>query len=397
MQDKFIGFYPPSEKQLSALWEDAKIVVDTNVLFALYRYSLSTRETLLRSFQKLSPRLFMPHQVALEYHRNRLEVIEEQCKAYTSFLSETEKSFNKTKETILSRRHPFIKDPDQIVADLGKLESSIKAQTEEKQIEIEALRQKDDILDMITRTFKGKVGKGYSLSRLEKLMDIGEKRYRLKIPPGYSDSKKAEPERYGDFIVWSQLLDYARETSKAILLVTEDAKEDWWRTHKGKTLGPRPELVQEMKDEAGVQFHSYSLLTFIEHAEKYLNEKLNKEAALELRQSAKWRSEFLNSVATQGKLMDEMTTLWLKNYQNSIAGLAQWLPTTLFADYDSLLRSLQSNLRSYLVPDISAMNILAHRDLFPSIDDLSGTSKLPNKEDFDEEADKPKDPDSPDT
>ena len=40
-----------------------------------------------------------------------------------------------------------------------------------------------------------------------------------------------------------------------MLLVTGDAKDDWWRMEHGQARGPRAELVYEMQLAAGAQLY----------------------------------------------------------------------------------------------------------------------------------------------
>jgi hypothetical protein len=44
----------------------------------------------------------------------------------------------------------------------------------------------------------------------------------------------------------SNLLDYANSKKKSIIVVTGDSKTDGWLVRYGRTVSPRPELVQEM-------------------------------------------------------------------------------------------------------------------------------------------------------
>jgi hypothetical protein len=44
-----------------------------------------------------------------------------------------------------------------------------------------------------------------------------------------------------------------------MIFVMRDVKEDWIQQHKSETLGPRPELRQEMMSAAGVQFWIYTV------------------------------------------------------------------------------------------------------------------------------------------
>ncbi len=55
---------------------------DTNVLLGLYRYPKEAHDELIRTFNQIEDRLWIPHQVALEYQENRLSVISEQLGKY---------------------------------------------------------------------------------------------------------------------------------------------------------------------------------------------------------------------------------------------------------------------------------------------------------------------------
>ncbi|BAZ86876.1 hypothetical protein NIES806_30930 [Dolichospermum compactum NIES-806] len=98
----------------------------------------------------------------------------------------------------------------------------------------------------------GKIGNPYS--DLLYIYKLSEERFKYSVPPGYEDAKKKPvPDMYGDAILWLQLIDYAKSEKKPIIFVTDDDKEDWWLESGGKTISPRPELVQEMLTEAGVK------------------------------------------------------------------------------------------------------------------------------------------------
>ncbi|WP_204277464.1 PIN-like domain-containing protein, partial [Escherichia coli] len=62
----------------------------------------------------------------------------------------------------------------------------------------------------------------------------GEDRYAKKIPPGYKDAKKdaGEFDKYGDLIIWKDMIGKAKADKRPILFISDDAKEDWWWIHK---------------------------------------------------------------------------------------------------------------------------------------------------------------------
>jgi PIN like domain len=90
MRDVFAHFYPPEEKDIAAALQTGLVVPDTNVLLDLYRMQAEARAQLFGALEKLGTRLWIPHQVGLEFHRNRLDVIAEREKSFAKAQSEFE-------------------------------------------------------------------------------------------------------------------------------------------------------------------------------------------------------------------------------------------------------------------------------------------------------------------
>jgi hypothetical protein len=82
VENQFPGYYLRSEKDLEEIWQDGLIALDANVLLNPYRYSEDTRNELWRILQGVRDRLWIPHQAAEEFHRNRLDVVSGQKEAY---------------------------------------------------------------------------------------------------------------------------------------------------------------------------------------------------------------------------------------------------------------------------------------------------------------------------
>ena len=80
IKEMFKGFYQLSEEDFSELWEHGTFVFDTNVLLNLYRYKNETSTAIIEIIKNLGDRVWVPHHVLLEFHRNRLEVIADQNK-----------------------------------------------------------------------------------------------------------------------------------------------------------------------------------------------------------------------------------------------------------------------------------------------------------------------------
>ena len=82
MKKIFPGYYRPTKKEFSNLWNSCLFVLDANVLLNLYRYSQETSDELIQILKQISDRLWIPHQAALEYQENRLQTIAKQLEVY---------------------------------------------------------------------------------------------------------------------------------------------------------------------------------------------------------------------------------------------------------------------------------------------------------------------------
>src|SRR3990167_6122081 len=112
MKKSFPGYYQPTDDEFNEIWENCVFVLDANVLLNLYRYSPETRDELINVLGEISDRLWLPHQAALEYHMNRLSVIQQQADTYDSLRNLITNYRNKIENELLSLagrgRHPFV-------------------------------------------------------------------------------------------------------------------------------------------------------------------------------------------------------------------------------------------------------------------------------------------------
>jgi hypothetical protein len=69
--DFMLPEYRLTDENYRRLWDDCFFVLDTNVLLNIYRYSPKLRTGLIDILTKISERIWVPHQVALEYYDNK--------------------------------------------------------------------------------------------------------------------------------------------------------------------------------------------------------------------------------------------------------------------------------------------------------------------------------------
>jgi len=304
MRESFVGYYPPTSEEYERLWKEALIVLDTNVLLNLYRLPTSARDEFFSVLDLLKDRLWIPHQVALEFQRRRLSVIATERKATESALGSAQdlvSELRKKVDSLQIEKRDLGLDTKPILDDLEKANEKLVKCIESahhSQFEIastDPVREKLDILLAL------KVGVGPSTEQeLGELTKNGEERFLERIPPGFADAEKDKnpneatfvhdhlkyQRKFGDLILWRQLINYVNKSSiKSVLLITSDRKEDWWWREQGKTIGAHPELVSEIRRETEIElFWMYSAVQFIEHANKYTAAKVSKQAVQELQQ-----------------------------------------------------------------------------------------------------------------
>lgn len=78
LREDFAYFYAPDEGAVSSALRTGLVSADANVLLSLYRFQPLARDDLFGALDILGDQLWIPHQVALEFHRNRLSVIASQ-------------------------------------------------------------------------------------------------------------------------------------------------------------------------------------------------------------------------------------------------------------------------------------------------------------------------------
>ncbi|MCR5862264.1 PIN-like domain-containing protein [Flavobacterium sp. J372] len=246
--------------------------------------------------------------------------------AYNNLLS-------KIKELNLSKRHSVI-NPESILND--DLTKSVKDNLKSFLRELEELNENqldvnenDSIQQRILEIFAGKIGTSFDKSQLEAIYSDGEKRYKDEIPPGYKDASKENEKpnfylfedkrylrQYGDLVIWKEIIQKTKaENLKYVIFVTDDNKKDWWTIRRGKTLGPRYELLNEIYFEAEdlKLFHMYDSHNFMKYSKENLEIDIRDESIAEAKdiiESVEHRVEPFKSVNLEN-LLTELSSRYL--------------------------------------------------------------------------------------
>ena len=326
MRDLFPGYYAPEDFQ--ELWDKATFVLDANVLLNLYRFPKPAAEELLRVLDKVSDRLWVPYQAALEYQVNRLTVIREQRKQFENVEGVVKKALNQLKSYLESLRHSSI-NPEPLLTDATKLFTDFMTALEKLEKEQPDVADRDATRESIEKLLSGKIGAPpASQKELDQIYADGKERYRFKRPPGYKDKDKGRDQtqayfinglrferEYGDLLVWIQILDHAKQCQlQHLVFITDDQKEDWWLYVDENTIGPRPELIDEITSESGVKaFHMYPSERFLEFAKDYLKEQVKQESIDQIRHAKSAATTSTLAQLTSTVVRDLVVRNWLNN------------------------------------------------------------------------------------
>ena len=284
MDQAFKGYYEISGDRYQTLWNEGLVVLDTSVLLNLYRYKEHTSTNVLAVLDKLGNQLWIPHHVMLEFQINRPKTIKGQLDLYADVKKSVARNLSKMREELskynLDKRHAFI-DTTSFLSSIGETQREFESYLSDLKSNSVKSSTEDRIRDELDDLLVDKIGTPLGAQNVvDELIKEGETRYKYEIPPVFEDKDKvghhrfegvAYPRKYGDLIAWKQIIIHAKsENIKNLIFVTDDNKIDWWWKEDVKSaenIGARPELVEEISKEAGVEnFQMYSTEGFLSRA-----------------------------------------------------------------------------------------------------------------------------------
>lgn len=248
--------------------ESTIIVIDTNILLSIGKFSVHTSNYILKALDHYSRRIYIPYQVMEEYESNKNKVFGDVKKRYVNL----KKSLSQQIDNVHSKMKNEFNQPIKLrYVGIESLKSEIdehfdaihtliqnyngKEEDRLNKSNIKAIQNKLDNFVLNIKT-QGRVGVEISLKERLEILREGELRFRYRIPPGYMDivkkdkntdvhEKEGAQKKFGDLFIWKEILKIPMnwEINK-LVFVTDDEKEDWWEEN-GE---PRKELQREFKD-----------------------------------------------------------------------------------------------------------------------------------------------------
>lgn len=341
-----------SQGEFESIWGRKPIlIIDTSSIFDLYRGAPSKSENALNLLKEISKeQLFIPAQVYQEYNKNKQTVINEEFKKINNVKQDLENiivkannSFEKVLYEYKRRHYPNIKSLEEdlkaLTTEISQKANQYKESNQDEVTRNKSMLQNDNIEPFINELKEnGCIGEEFPISSLLGIYDEGEKRFKYQIPPGYKDLKKDEKdttkrEKFGDLIVWKELLEKAASIDKDVIYLTSDKKE--WKTDKEGIKSPDQLLFKEFQDYSLQNLYFWELNDLVVMLNNYDQED-HLLANMELNYN-----EILESIFSKKDLFSilESDELKLTNYLIHSGELQDHVSNVLsdvdISDYDS--------------------------------------------------------------
>ncbi|HHT7408930.1 TPA: PIN-like domain-containing protein [Klebsiella pneumoniae] len=294
MRNGFSGFYGISEDSIGSVFTSnvTIFIFDANILLTLYRCEEETRNRFFEIWGNIKEQCWFPHQVCLEYQRNRLKVVKDSRDALDKITKKIHNSVSELKTQIFDGEHSqTISRYSNLKGELDSLFSQVNNIINEftenhinsRKSNIDFLNNHDVIRDKIDELTDGRIGAApVDQNAIDALNKIGKIRYKYKIGPGFDDSTSKKESfysydginydaEYGDYYVWNQILEYVSgRPGSNVVYVSNDAKSDFYYKIEGKIRGPNESLRTEIKKHGAAEFLLQNIDTFLHHANTHL-------------------------------------------------------------------------------------------------------------------------------
>lgn len=271
-RDGFEHYWVASEDELSQALASSLVVVDTNILLDLYRRADTLREDLFRILERIGDRLWVPHQVAEEFWRNRAVVLDDPSARLSEARRGLDKAFRTASDAIRTWERATVGDGvlDGRIDSLSDLLERIASEMAElRPTRVRSFATVEDpVATRLGVVLEGRVGEAPSASEWEARVAEARRRVAEQRPPGYLDAAKEESGRAegaaGDYLVWCELIEESRRRGgRDVVFVTGDTKIDWWWRQGADVLGPRTELRVEFREATGHRVEFMDLPTLL--------------------------------------------------------------------------------------------------------------------------------------
>ena len=292
LRDGFEAYGVPSDSEYQQVLTTAMVVLDTNVLLNLYRYAPDSRTSIFRVLDALAENLFIPHQVAAEFWRNRERALVNPATEVKTSLSGLTLHREGLIEVINAAVNRGALSSAEAAVLSQAIEEGLKPVLESfgKLVDQAAIKKwrnpsNDEVALRLVELLDGRVGAPMSDQEQLEAVKEGKRRSQAGEPPGFADEKKNDKGgegAAGDYLVWEQMLREASDRQADALFVTSDVKADWWRHEGGSPRGPHVALYEEFRQRTGRQLFMLTPDRLLQFAEAALSVEVDEESVRDI-------------------------------------------------------------------------------------------------------------------
>ncbi|TDW65632.1 hypothetical protein EV653_5643 [Kribbella pratensis] len=242
----FEQYHPPSDSQWAEAYRTGLIALDTNALLDLYKFSPTAREQYLDVLTQVKDQLFVPHQVALEFHRNRIGTVKKHLAELDKNHEEVRRLAKQLEDSInrIGKRNLQTDQLRAAQSSIQSIESLSKSVIDSyAPIPRDMGHGIDEVLARLIELLDGHVGNQPTPETLAADQEEGRRRFAEKIAPGFADTDKDHGIN-GDYLLWAEIKRACAANPRPVLLVTNDVtKGDWIFESGGIAVGAHVNLI----------------------------------------------------------------------------------------------------------------------------------------------------------
>lgn len=249
--------------------DNTLIIMDSNVWLDLYKLPQTAIKCIVDAIERNRSIFWIPKQVYIEFNRHIIksrdealnrykEIKKTSCELLSNTKNEINQKFENLKRNNILDAVTIQGNFDNKIKDIiSYLKECLNTLDNVYQEEISCIsKEKDIIMELVESLHKESNTNGFTTIELLEIYEEGEIRYKYKVPPGYSDALKKEPResendfllrKYGDLIIWKEILNKVRTTDTNLLFIQNEKKSDWWELSVSTTKRISKVLVQEFQ------------------------------------------------------------------------------------------------------------------------------------------------------
>lgn len=248
----------------SNILENKIIILDTNVLLHIYLCSPDISEFAIKCLNAAKNDIVIPQTVSIEYKRHQNKEFKKMKDKISSTRDYTDKQLKCIRERLAGvcnelkkLQLPDVELIDDVIdekwSDIQKeFENYFDGRESVLTMLANAWGDTDKVLEFYKELEKaGNIMPPIDQVELYRLCDTAEKRYEKNTPPGYKDKDKKGKglRKYGDYLIWWEIIRHAKRKQADVLFVTDDVKEDWCTKSDNGNVCLREELLKDFSQK----------------------------------------------------------------------------------------------------------------------------------------------------